>query len=217
MATAADYHLAPLVDPVTTTKKLQTALQALVAAEPEVTKYDTIVGDGDCGLCLKTGAEAVLSHLKASPPGEDAVGLVRDLAHVVEQSMDGTSGALYAIFLNSLASGLVQATASETCSRQVTPQLWAAGLKSALTSLAKYTPAQPGDRTVIDALAPFVSALNETGDVRKAVDAARKGCESTRGMEPSLGRATYVNAEGWNACPDPGAYGLVKLLEGLVE
>lgn len=35
-------------------------LEAVVAAEPEVTKYDTVVGDGDCGIGLKRGAEGKL-------------------------------------------------------------------------------------------------------------------------------------------------------------
>lgn len=141
--------------------------------------------------------------------------LVRGIARVVERSMDGTSGALYAIFLNALASGLRAAAGRTTQQQQpVTPRLWAAGLEAALGSLGKYTPAQPGDRTVVDALVPFVDTLGQTLDVRSAVEAARKGCESTRGMEASLGRSVYVSAEGWNACPDPGAHGLVKLLEG---
>lgn len=32
-------------------------LEKLITAEPDVTKYDTIVGDGDCGIGLKRGAE----------------------------------------------------------------------------------------------------------------------------------------------------------------
>lgn len=197
-------------------KKLTAALNSLIAAEPQVTKFDTIVGDGDCGLCLKMGAEAVLKYISASPPAAtDAVRLVRDIAQVVENSMDGTSGALYAIFLNSLAAGLSAVPASSP--QLATPEFWAAGLKAALASLGKYTPAQPGDRTVVDALVPFVGTLDETKDLKKAVEAATKGCDSTKGMEASLGRSTYVSSEGWNACPDPGAYGLVKLLEGLLE
>ncbi|POR36423.1 Uncharacterized protein TPAR_03378, partial [Tolypocladium paradoxum] len=201
------------VDPQVAAQKLTTALTSLIAAEPQVTKYDTLVGDGDCGLCLKTGAEAVLAHVQSSPPPTDAVRLVRGIAHVVENSMDGTSGALYAIFLNALASGL-QSAAGQAARQPATPQIWAAGLKAALGSLGKYTPAQPGDRTLVDALVPFVDTLGGTLDVRSAVEAARKGCESTKGMEASLGRSVYVSAEGWNSCPDPGAYGLVRLLEG---
>ncbi|KAH6609252.1 dihydroxyacetone kinase [Trichoderma cornu-damae] len=186
---------------------------------PQVTRFDTIVGDGDCGLCLKTGAEAVLEHLESvvSSSGQqlDAVRVVRNIAQVVESSMDGTSGALYAIFVNALATGLHGQASGQRA--LVTPQVWAAALRAALKSLAKYTPAQPGDRTVVDALVPFVDTLTETLDVRKAVEAARRGSDSTRGMEAGLGRSVYVNSEGWSECPDPGAYGLAKLLEGLLD
>jgi hypothetical protein len=38
-------------------KVLKSGLNQLISAEAEVTQYDTMVGDGDCGLCLKVGAE----------------------------------------------------------------------------------------------------------------------------------------------------------------
>jgi dihydroxyacetone kinase len=43
----------------TTKTALTAALQRLIAAEPDVTKYDTVVGDGDCGIGLKRGAEGL--------------------------------------------------------------------------------------------------------------------------------------------------------------
>lgn len=45
------------MDPTLAKKALQSGLNRLIAAEPDVTKYDTIVGDGDCGIGLKRGAE----------------------------------------------------------------------------------------------------------------------------------------------------------------
>ncbi|PTB68258.1 dihydroxyacetone kinase [Trichoderma citrinoviride] len=204
------------LDAAFTTAKLQSALKSLIASEHEITKFDTIVGDGDCGLCLKTGAEAVLKHLDSvSPSGHlDVVRFVRTIAQVIESNMDGTSGALYAIFTNALASGLQGRSTSQKTT--VTTETWATALQAALKSLARYTPAQPGDRTVVDALVPFVNTLAETLNLARAVEAAKKGSDSTKGMEASLGRSVYVNAEGWNECPDPGAHGLVKLLEGFL-
>jgi dihydroxyacetone kinase len=209
------HELTIVVDHDFAAQKLKSALSNLIASESQITKFDTLVGDGDCGLCLKTGAEAVLKHLESAPRSSDAVRLVQDIAQVVEGSMDGTSGALYAIYINALASGLQ--SSSTGAQQEITPQIWAAGLQAALTSLAKYTPAQPGDRTVVDALAPFVATLAQTLNLGSAVEAASKGCDSTKGMEASLGRSVYVSAEGWDSCPDPGAYGLVKLLEGLLK
>ncbi|KAF0320322.1 dihydroxyacetone kinase [Colletotrichum asianum] len=205
------------VDVAMTKSALTSALNHVIAAEPEVTKYDTLVGDGDCGLCLKTSAQAVLAYINQQQSLEtDAGKLVDYIARVVEANMDGTSGALYAIFLNALAHGLRTQSQLIQQEQQATSEIWAKALQSALSALGKYTPAQPGDRTVVDALAPFVSTFAARSSLKDAVEAARKGCESTKGMEASLGRSVYVGGDEWKNCPDPGAYGLVKLLEGLV-
>jgi triose/dihydroxyacetone kinase / FAD-AMP lyase (cyclizing) len=92
---------------------------------------------------------------------------------------------------------------------------WAKALNVALESLGKYTPAKPGDRTLVDALQPFVETLAETNDISKAAEAASQGCEGTKGMEASLGGPVYVGGDDWKTCPDPGAFGLVKFLSGL--
>lgn len=94
-------------------------------------------------------------------------------------------------------------------------KIWSKALNGSLQSLASYTPAKPGDRTLIDALYPFVKTLTETEDVKKATAAAVKGCDATKGMEASLGRSVYVGGEEWKNCPDPGAYGLVQILSGM--
>ena len=45
------------LDPETTKAALTARLKGAIAVEPDVTKYDTVVGDGDCGIGLKRGAE----------------------------------------------------------------------------------------------------------------------------------------------------------------
>lgn len=42
---------------------LTTGLKNLISAEKEITKYDSIVGDGDCGIGLKRGAEGMSSWI----------------------------------------------------------------------------------------------------------------------------------------------------------
>ena len=69
--------------------------------------------------------------------------------------------------------------------KQITAKEWAKALNNAMDSLAKYTPAKPGDRTLVDALAPFVEQLNATGDVQKAAQAADEGSKKTKGIAPS--------------------------------
>jgi dihydroxyacetone kinase len=141
----------------------------------------------------------------------DAVLDISKLVQVVENTMDGTSGALYAIFLNSLVHALRQ----QTSATEVDANVWATALRKASESLSKYTPAQPGDRTLIDALHPFVEMLTSTGDLKKAAEAARKGAEGTKGMKASLGRTVYIGGLGFEQVPDPGAWGLSEFFLGL--
>ncbi|OAG08608.1 dihydroxyacetone kinase [Paraphaeosphaeria sporulosa] len=187
----------------------------LRSAEPDVTNYDTIVGDGDCGIGLKRGAEAILQMLDRTKQTEDPLIFLQNVIQVVELAMDGTSGAIYAIFLNALAHGLRQNSPSSPA--PITPQIWAKALESSLQALGKYTPAKPGDRTLIDALYPFVDTLSKTGNVDSAAKAADQGAQGTKGMKASLGRTVYVGGEGWENVPDPGAHGLAELLLGLNE
>ena len=193
---------------------LEPALKKLIAAEAEVTKYDTVVGDGDCGIGLKRGAEGVLKVLLSLSSDDPMIAFAK-ICPTVETTMDGTSGALYAIFLNSLASNIrLQDTSSTT---PVTIATWVKALKMSISDLARYTPAQPGDRTLMDALVPFVDILEKTGDVKKAAEAAKEGADKTKGMKASLGRSVYVGGTGYKEVPDPGAYGLSVFLSGLAD
>jgi len=95
--------------------------------------------------------------------------------------------------------------------------VWAKALRIASESMAKYTPAKPGDRTLVDALAPFVEELGASGNVGKAAAAAEQGAAKTKGMKASLGRTVYVGGSGFEEVPDPGAHGLATFLAGLAE
>ncbi|KAF5594025.1 dihydroxyacetone kinase [Fusarium subglutinans] len=197
-------------DAVLATDALLSGLRRLIKAETEITRYDTIVGDGDCGIGLKRGAEAVLHHVLDQPLVGSAVLDLTSILPKIENSMDGTSGALYAIFLNALLH------AFQTRGPAVaTPEAWALVLEQSSSILARYTPARVGDRTVIDALDPFIQQLGQTKNLTRAAQAARHGAESTVGMQASLGRSVYVGGSGFQQVPDPGAWGLSEFLAGL--
>jgi len=153
--------------------------------------------------------------LETAKETDDLLILLNYIIQVVEVSMDGTSGAIYAIFLNALAHGLRQNAPSSA--QPVTPQIWARALESSLQALGKYTPAQPGDRTLMDTLFPFVQTLSKSGSIDDAAKAAQNGAQGTKGMKASLGRTVYVGGEGFQEVPDPGAHGLAELLLGLSE
>lgn len=134
--------------------------------------------------------------------------------------MDGTSGAVYAIFLNALAHGLrAQESSPSSAPVPATADVWSKALGYSLTALGKYTPAKPGDRTMIDALVPFCATLQKTKDIHAAAKAAQDGAEASKNMLPKLGRTVYVGGqEEWvGKIPDPGAFGLSEFLAGLAD
>jgi dihydroxyacetone kinase len=154
---------------------------------------------------------AVLKMVSQTKLSGDAVVDLSKIVQVVENTMDGTSGALYAIFLNSLVHYLRQQASAGVA----TAKVWGTALKQASEALSRYTPAQPGDRTLIDALHPFIEVLNASGDFKKAAEASKKGAEGTKGMKASLGRTVYIGGSGFEQVPDPGAWGLSELFLGL--
>lgn len=211
-STAASVPSSLTTDPAVFRAALEHGLRRVIAAEPEITQYDTVVGDGDCGTGMKRGAEAVLERLAATPPSGDLVADVAAIVPVVEMAMDGTSGALYAIFLNALVHALRGSSSTSSSAA------WADALRQSCDTLSRYTPARPGDRTLVDALYPFVDALAAAGgSLKAAAAAARAGAERTKGMKASLGRSVYVGGSGFEKVPDPGAWGLACFFEGLAE
>lgn len=153
---------------------------------------------------------AILTFLAQRDFSGDAVVDVADIVPLIEKNMDGTSGALYAIFLNALVRSLAASPPGEA-----TPQVWAKALEQSSVAMSKYTSARPGDRTLVDALYPFIEVLGKTGDVNEAAKAASLGAEKTKGMKASLGRTVYVGGTGFQEHPDPGAWGLRCFFLGL--
>ncbi|KZV65930.1 Dak1-domain-containing protein [Peniophora sp. CONT] len=193
---------------------IRSACKSVLSVADDMTNFDTIVGDGDCGETFAAGANAILRALddkslqieNLSPPQ-----LAQLLGELCEGSMGGTAGAILAIFFTALATTLPAHAGDPNAS-------WPSAPSRALQELSAHTPARPGDRTLVDALHPFGATLADTEDIRAAARAAREGAESTRGMRARLGRAAYVeDATSKGLPPDPGAWGVAALVEGLCD
>ncbi|KAI0343088.1 dihydroxyacetone kinase [Trametopsis cervina] len=191
------------------------ACNALIREEPEITRMDNIAGDGDCGLTLKGGAEAVLADIKSGKiSGDNVVGSMIAISKVAEEQMGGTSGAIYSIFFSALAQALASSSATT-----LTPKLWSQGLTSALRSLYTYTRARPPSRTLVDPLQAFIDALASSPDsLAEAVKAAGSAAQKTSELEAKAGRSAYVEGDRLRQekIPDPGAWGVKAIVEGLL-
>ncbi|KAM0328611.1 hypothetical protein ACHAQA_005021 [Verticillium albo-atrum] len=205
------------VEPRRLEAMLRTACEALVASEPDLTRWDTVMGDGDCGETVKTVAVSLLSALDAGVARAGSVGAVlAELEDIVESKIGGTLGGVLGIFFVSLRVAMQQS--SGVARTQGQEALWAGALSTALQNLRRYTPAKVGDRTIMDALIPFAEGM-AVGGFTAGVEGAVGGAESTKGMKPRLGRATYVGVtgdEGREIPPDPGAWAARVTVEGLL-
>lgn len=190
----------------------------IVNVEEEIDRFDAVVGDGDCGSTLGRTARVIIKSIEddeSFTKNTDAVRFLDTIAQIVEDNMDGTSGALYAIFLNALAASLRNIGLAGEKKSIVEQSQWVQASVEALEALQRATPARAGDRTLMDALEPFINTLKVTGTVSTALVAAREGKDKTKGMPAAFGRAVYVPEQSWSEVPDPGATGLVYLLDGL--
>ena len=121
------------------------------------------------------------------------------------------------IFFSALAQAL-QSSAHEGIST-VNPGLWSKALTIALERLYTYTRARPPSRTLVDPLQAFVETLSGSpnNDFAAAVKAAGDAALKTRDLTAKAGRSAYVEGDRLKQerVPDPGAWGVKAILEGL--
>eukprot|EP00186_Timspurckia_oligopyrenoides_P000804 CAMPEP_0182444332 /NCGR_PEP_ID=MMETSP1172-20130603/2817_1 /TAXON_ID=708627 /ORGANISM="Timspurckia oligopyrenoides, Strain CCMP3278" /LENGTH=604 /DNA_ID=CAMNT_0024639867 /DNA_START=206 /DNA_END=2020 /DNA_ORIENTATION=- len=177
-------------------KAIRAAAEAVIKAEPELTKADLIVGDGDCGETLKQGAERILQDLDKMPLNSPPDTLVA-LGACVKQSMGGTSGVLYSLGFNAAAATVAEKYKSDFASVD-----WVDCLRSGTEAIMFYGGAKEGMRTMLDALVP---AMKQKSGADVA-EAAVKGAKSTAEMGAAgAGRSSYIPGEEMKGTADPGA------------
>lgn len=180
---------------------LTTCCEILIACETDLNALDAKSGDGDTGSTLATAARALIDAMGTLPLA-DHTQLYRAIGLELSQTMGGSSGVLLAIFF--AAAG--DASASGLPMR--------AALQTGLDRMRKIGGANPGDRTMVDALIPALDALDD--GLAAAATAARKGAEYTATLTTAkAGRATYINAEQLQGHVDPGAEAVARLFEHL--
>ncbi|OAA53315.1 dihydroxyacetone kinase [Cordyceps fumosorosea ARSEF 2679] len=194
------------VDATLLERGVRSACEAAIAAEPYLTRWDMVMGDGDCGEAVKDLSLSVLAVLDTTPTTTSLLSFLRALMDTVDK-MGGTLGAIFGIFLSALYSALAGGARLP------------AAVASAVASLQSHTPAREGDRTVMDVFIPFAAAYaSGDGDFAAAVRVAGDKALGTRRIRPSLGRASYVGEEAAaRELPDPGAWALYEMLWGLAQ
>jgi dihydroxyacetone kinase len=195
-----------------TKRAIEAACDALIAAESELTEMDRIVGDGDLGTSMKRAAAAV-NDAVATYPLDDVADTLKALGHTLRHELGGSSGPLYGVLF--LRAGNVM----ENSGRAGLPR-WTEALEEGSRAISELGGAKPGDRTMMDALYPFVTSLKSAGAsfsrqaLRAAVDQAKRGADATAQMKPRLGRSSYLQDRVLGH-PDPGAIAVVIWLRAV--
>lgn len=182
---------------------LEDICRVLIEAEADLNQLDARSGDGDTGSTLATAARALIDALDRMPLA-DLTQLYRAIGLELSQTMGGSSGVLLAIFF--AAAGDASASGHDPIG----------ALKAGLDRVQQVGGAQPGDRTMIDALMPALEALPD--GFAAAAKAARSGADATAKITRArAGRASYLPEESLAGHNDPGAEAVARLFEHLAR
>lgn len=184
--------------------------------QEELSRLDSVAGDGDHGVNMAT-ALAEAAHRAERGGHGTAAEVMRATGSAFHETVGGAAGALFGAFFGALAGQLSWSALPDA------PQL-VAGFEKGLARVARVGKAEPGQKTMIDALAPATyqarRVLDEGGDLASvmgaAAGAAREGARATAGMRPSAGRARFAPEHSLGT-EDPGANTVALILQSWAD
>ncbi|MCL4385537.1 MAG: dihydroxyacetone kinase subunit DhaL [Actinobacteria bacterium] len=187
----------------------------LIDAEQMLTELDSHIGDGDCGIGVRKGFEAVqkiipeLSKMEISD-------ILKKTGFTLAYTIGGTSGAMLGTGFIELGKGLKE---------KLEPNIfdWVSAMNFSLEAIKRRGGnTKVGDKTMIDALEPAVLSMINSIDTNKeinivtlfekALSAAKAGSESTINLTAKKGRASYLG-ERSIGFKDPGSVIVCIILE----
>jgi dihydroxyacetone kinase-like protein len=181
-----------------------------------LTQLDSAIGDADHGANMDRGFKAALAKLP-SVADKDIGTLFKSVGMTLVQTVGGAGGPLYGTFF-------MQAGTPTANKLELTVGDWSAALEAALNGVVARGKAQLGDKTMVDALTPALSALkqavNDGADqnecLRRSASAAEQGMKDTIPLVAKKGRASYLG-ERSAGHQDPGATSSYLLLKAAAD
>ena len=185
----------------------------LVERQDELGRLDSIAGDGDHGIGMARGSTAAVQAAReVAAEGAGALTTLAAAGAAWSEQAGGTSGALWGAALTAFGSALGD---DQPCR----PELVVRAAGAALEAVTRLGGAQLGDKTMVDAMEPFVRTLQgSTADLPTAwgaaVLAADQGARSTAGIVARLGRSRPLGEKSLGT-PDPGAVSFVEVVRAV--
>lgn len=188
--------------------------QAIDKNREFLTGLDRAIGDGDHGINMSRGFNAVMAKLHMEQDIDISAGL-KKTAMTLLSSVGGASGPLY-------GTAFMRAAVPASGKSEITRELMAQILGAALAGIKERGKAVRGEKTMVDSLEPayeaFLRGIDEDKSLVEclelACEAAREGVEYTKGIIATKGRASYLG-ERSIGYQDPGATSVLIILEAL--
>lgn len=188
-----------------------------IEAEKEyLTELDNEIGDGDHGINLARGFEAVEKKLP-SLAGGDIGALLKGVGMQLVSTVGGASGPLY---------GTAFMKAGMACKglTEIDGPAFVKAMEAAVDGIKMRGKATEGEKTMLDALCPALKVLQDDVTAGKslkealqdAAQVAEKGVEYTKTIIATKGRASYLGERSLGH-QDPGATSSLYLLQVLAE
>ncbi len=192
-----------LVDAALRRSLIQSIAETVIEHETELTDLDQAIGDGDHGLNMKRGFGEVLNKLDeiAPKPLPDAL---REVGMTLVMTVGGASGPLYGTLFMALGKEL---------GGEPTKEDLAGAAQSALNALMARGKSEPGQKTMLDVLAPVIDELAKPEASWDSVrSAANDAAQATIPMQATKGRASFLGERSIGHM-DPGARSSQLLIE----
>ncbi len=173
-------------------------------ARERLTALDAAIGDADHGINMDRGFSAVAAELSRSPPADIAAAL-QATAMTLIRTVGGAAGPLYGTFF-------LRASGACAGRAKLSPADWVAAFRQAVEGVRQRGKAEPGDKTMLDALVPAAEAMRQAVEqgaglpdiLGRAERAAEEGARATIPLQARKGRASYLGERSVGH-QDPGA------------
>jgi phosphoenolpyruvate---glycerone phosphotransferase subunit DhaL len=190
-------------------ERIRRSLAEVVNYADELRDLDQALGDGDLGITVTLGAEAVIEALSVLPESATPAEIARECAKAFANANPSTMAAL-------VAGGLLAGSKVWTDLTEITVSDAARFTRAAGENIAKRGKTELGDKTILDTIMPAADALDQASDGASGLMAAIAGAEravvDTTPLQSRRGRASWLQ-ERSIGLQDPGATAFLRFLE----
>jgi len=190
------------------TPLIQNATQTLVNHLDELTALDQAIGDGDHGLNMRRGAQAIQAKL-AEMEGKGLHESLKTMGKTCVAMIGGSSGPVFGTLLMTLGKALPP---------EPTSQDFAVALRASIEALTRLGKAEVGQKTLLDVLDPVQKVLAAGGPdlIARVRQCAFDSAQATADMDATRGRSSFLG-ERAKGHVDPGSRSMALIIGAVCD